>query len=155
MDEQHSAGEGRGEQGRRLAETARQVLHAGGAPGCALVVSVDGQLALEAGFGSADLAGTTPLAADACSYIYSATKTLLATATLQLVQQGRVALDTAVQTYLPTLPLATAVTVRQLLRHTGGIPDFRGVADYLDSLRGTPYPAHASETVVKATPAAR
>lgn len=138
MDDQRSEGEGLGEQGLRLAETARQALDAGGAPGCAVAVSVDGHLVLDAGFGSADLAGATPLAADARSYIYSATKTLLATATLQLVQQGQLALDTAVQTYLSTLPLATPVTVRQLLSHTGGIPDYGGMPDYFEALRATP-----------------
>jgi D-alanyl-D-alanine carboxypeptidase len=138
VDNQRSEGEGVGEQGRRLAETARQALHAGGAPGCAVAVSVDGHLVLDASFGSADLADTAPLAEDARSYIYSATKTLLATATLQLVQQGQLALDTAVQTYLPTLPLATPVTVRQLLSHTGGIPDYGGMPDYFDALRAAP-----------------
>ena len=43
---------------------------------------------------------------------------------LALVEDGRLALDTPVRTYLPTLPDRPAITVRQLLDHTSGLRDF-------------------------------
>ena len=123
---------------RRLTETARQTLRAVDAPGCACAVTVDGQLVLAAGIGSADLDGTVPLAAEAQCYAYSITKSLMATAALQLVEQGRLTLDDAVQTFLPALPLDTLVTVRQLLNHTGGIPDYGDLPEYFQAVRATP-----------------
>ena len=49
------------------------------------------------------------------------------TAVMQLVQSGRVALDTPVVRYLPqwSAPSAASVTVRHLLTHSGGLPAWR------------------------------
>jgi D-alanyl-D-alanine carboxypeptidase len=53
----------------------------------------------------------------------SITKTVVATAVLQLVGEGRVRLTDRVQDRLPgLLPYAEPITVRQLLQHTSGIP---------------------------------
>src|SRR5260370_34446292 len=75
----------------------------------------------------------------------------MATPPLQLGQQGRFALDTAVHTYLPTLPLATPVAVRQLLSHAGGIPDYGGMPDYFDAVRATPTQPWTSDGFVTPT----
>ena len=61
--------------------------------------------------------GATPYA------IASVTKTFTAAIVLQLVEEGRVELDAAVNDYLPELTIAQGVTVRQLLSHTSGIAD--------------------------------
>ncbi|MFE9749472.1 serine hydrolase domain-containing protein [Saccharothrix saharensis] len=53
----------------------------------------------------------------------SITKTVVATAVLQLVGEGRVGLSDRVQDRLPgLLPYTEPITVRQLLQHTSGIP---------------------------------
>ena len=53
---------------------------------------------------------------------YSITKLVTATAVLRLVADGRVRLDDSANAYLRTIRLADdAVTVRQLLSHTGGV----------------------------------
>ena len=53
----------------------------------------------------------------------SVTKTVVATAVLQLVGENRVRLEDRVQDRLPgLLPYAEPITVRQLLQHTSGIP---------------------------------
>jgi D-alanyl-D-alanine carboxypeptidase len=135
----------------RLAETVRQALRAGDAPGCAVALTVDGCLMFAAGIGGEDLAGATPLSSEAQCYVYSVTKPLLAIAALQLVKQGHLALDTAVQTYLPSLPLATPVTVRQLLNHTGGIPDYGSMPAYTAALRATPTLPWTSEEFLART----
>jgi CubicO group peptidase (beta-lactamase class C family) len=56
-------------------------------------------------------------------------KMFTAVATLQLVEAGELALDEPIATYLPDYPnadLASKVTVRHLLSHTGGTGDFFG-----------------------------
>ncbi|QDQ16046.1 beta-lactamase family protein [Streptomyces spectabilis] len=56
----------------------------------------------------------------------SITKTFLATVTLQLVAKGRLHLDDKVGTWLPgVVPNGHRITVRQLLDHTSGVPDYR------------------------------
>ncbi|MFJ3928195.1 serine hydrolase domain-containing protein [Streptomyces sp. NPDC090022] len=54
--------------------------------------------------------------------IGSTTKTFTATVLLQLVAEHRLTLDDPVRTWIPEAP--ADVTVRQLLGHTSGIPDY-------------------------------
>ncbi|WP_043637717.1 serine hydrolase domain-containing protein, partial [Nonomuraea candida] len=58
--------------------------------------------------------------------IGSNTKTFTATVVLQLVAEGRVALDAPVDDYLPEFGLDRRITVRMLLQHTSGIFNFTG-----------------------------
>ncbi|MEJ3658070.1 serine hydrolase domain-containing protein [Actinomycetes bacterium KLBMP 9759] len=66
---------------------------------------------------------------DASLRIASNTKTFTATVVLQLVAEGRVALDAPVERYLPGLVSGngndgSAMTVRHLLQHTSGLHDY-------------------------------
>ncbi|MET7695934.1 serine hydrolase domain-containing protein [Streptomyces sp. NPDC005483] len=55
----------------------------------------------------------------------SITKTFVATVTLQLVDEGRLRLDDTVEAWLPgVVPNGDRITVRQLLSHTSGVPDY-------------------------------
>lgn len=59
----------------------------------------------------------------------SMNKMFTATATMQLVQAGKIALDKPFGTYLPDYPnkeMAASVTIHQLLTHTGGTGDIFG-----------------------------
>jgi len=60
--------------------------------------------------------------------IGSNTKTFTATTVLQLVGEGKISLDTSVETYLGVVRGknidATKITVRQLLQQTSGLPDY-------------------------------
>jgi D-alanyl-D-alanine carboxypeptidase len=59
----------------------------------------------------------------------SMNKMFTSVAALQLVAQGKLALDTPIAKYLPAYPnkeLASKVTLRHLLTHTGGTGDFFG-----------------------------
>ena len=73
--------------------------------------------------------------------IGSASKMFASVVVLQLVGEGRVELDASIETYLPGLVRgkgidATAITVRQVLQHNSGLPDytdsmFKTKADFL------------------------
>ncbi|MBL0889830.1 MAG: beta-lactamase family protein [Gemmatimonadaceae bacterium] len=92
-------------------------------PGLALAVVRDGQVVFARGYGFADIERQAPVSVETRFQIASITKSFTALATMQLVEQGRVAMDDQVGRYLPQLPEAWhAVTVRQLLAHTSGIP---------------------------------
>lgn len=84
--------------------------------------------------GDAQLRPTSPARSDARFRAASITKQLLTVATLRLVEQGRLSLDTTIGERLPgVLPDYADVTLEQLLSHTSGIPDF------LDALIVSPY----------------
>jgi D-alanyl-D-alanine carboxypeptidase len=51
------------------------------------------------------------------------TKTFTAAAVLQLAEQGKLRLDDPIGRYVPDVPYDKAITIRQLLTHTGGIPN--------------------------------
>jgi methyl acetate hydrolase len=94
----------------------------------------------EGAFGVADIAEARPLQLDSMFRIASMTKAVTSTACLQLVEQGKFAIDDPVEKYLPQFykapvfesfdpatgdyklrPAAGAVTVRHLLTHTSGL----------------------------------
>jgi D-alanyl-D-alanine carboxypeptidase len=74
--------------------------------------------------GTEERDGDTPVTADAQFRVASTTKLFVATVVLQLVEEGRLRLDAAVSTYMPGFRHARGVTIRQLLNHTSGIPDY-------------------------------
>lgn len=87
--------------------------------------------------GSAGTATETgaPLTADTPYFLASVTKLFISTATLRLVEQGRVALDAPMSDYLPAelvdglhrrqgVDRTADITVRHLLGHATGLPDY-------------------------------
>ncbi|MEU2335356.1 serine hydrolase domain-containing protein [Streptomyces sp. NPDC013172] len=79
--------------------------------------------------GSADLRTGRPMNTTDRLRVGSVTKTFTATVVLQLVAEHRISLDASVDHYLPGLIDAHGydgrrITVRQLLRHTSGLPDY-------------------------------
>ncbi|WP_234534381.1 serine hydrolase domain-containing protein [Streptomyces shenzhenensis] len=79
--------------------------------------------------GTADLGTGRPMNTTDRLRVGSVTKTFTATVVLQLAAEHRLSLDAAVGHYLPGLIDAHGydgrrITVRQLLRHTSGLPDY-------------------------------
>ncbi|MEU8241115.1 serine hydrolase domain-containing protein [Actinoplanes missouriensis] len=79
--------------------------------------------------GVGDLRTRTPVPANGQVRIGSNTKTFTAVVVLQLVGEDKVRLDEPVETYLPRLVRGNGIdgrriTVRQLLQHTSGLPDY-------------------------------
>jgi len=79
--------------------------------------------------GVGELESGRPVPADGQVRIGSNTKTFTASVVLQLVAEGKVALDEPIETYLPGVVRgegidATAITVRNLLQHTSGLAEY-------------------------------
>ncbi|WP_031525256.1 serine hydrolase domain-containing protein [Streptomyces sp. NRRL F-5123] len=86
--------------------------------------------------GVADVRTQAPMRGDSTFRIGSMTKPFVATVVLQLVGEHRVVLDAPVERYLPGVVRGPGgdgrvITVRQLLQHTSGLPDY---LDFLDPL---------------------
>lgn len=115
----------------------REVLTAAGAPGATVALSIDGD-AWTAGVGFVDAERTRPMPADARFGVYSITKTVIATIVLGLAEDRALALDDPIEAFLPEWPFDIPVSVRSLLNHTGGIPDYGGDSAYHAALRDRP-----------------
>ncbi len=74
--------------------------------------------------GVADVATQAPITPSTSFAIASVTKTFTAALILALVEDGRLALDDPVRTYLPKIKVNAKITVRQLLDHTSGLRDY-------------------------------
>ena len=101
-----------------------------GIPGAAVAIVRDGRVSDARGFGVADDAGR-PVTAITPFVIGSLSKPITATAVLQLVEAGRIRLDDPVRVHLPEFGLADpgaadAITIRQLLDQTSGLPTSAG-----------------------------
>ncbi|WP_159803585.1 serine hydrolase domain-containing protein [Arthrobacter zhaoguopingii] len=100
-----------------------------GYPGAIITRTSPDGTAETATAGTADLATDAPIPADGEVRIGSASKTFTAVVALQLVEEGLLELDRSVDTYLPGIIKGEgidpkAITVRQLLQHTSGLPEF-------------------------------
>ncbi|MFY1620288.1 serine hydrolase domain-containing protein [Micromonospora sp. WMMD736] len=76
--------------------------------------------------GVAELGGTAKPPTNGHVRIGSNTKTFTASLVLQLVAEGKIALDSPAADYLPDLGLDERITVRMLLQHTSGVFNFTG-----------------------------
>ena len=65
-----------------------------------------------------------PVTTDTAFALASVSKTLTAAVVLQLVDEGRLSLDDRVAPLLPGYALHPRITVRELLDHTSGLPDY-------------------------------
>jgi D-alanyl-D-alanine carboxypeptidase len=74
--------------------------------------------------GLADIAAKREVTDDTAFPVASVSKTFTAALILALAEDGRLELDASVRSYLPTLGISRAITVRQLLDHTSGLRDF-------------------------------
>jgi D-alanyl-D-alanine carboxypeptidase len=97
---------------------------AAGAPGAAARVR-DEHGVTQAASGVADLRSGRPMRPGLHYRVGSLTKPFVATVVLQLVAEGRLSLQDTVERWLPgILPYGDQVTIRQLLNHTSGVPDY-------------------------------
>ena len=107
-------------------------------PGAAIAIQIESEPLLALGVGYQDLDQTIPLSTDASFYIYSVTKSLIAAVVLHQVSTGCLGLDAPIQDYWSNFPVATPITLRQILSHTSGLPDYGGLAAYHEAVKATP-----------------
>src|SRR5438445_95086 len=94
-------------------------------PGLSLAIVKEGRLLCAQGLGLANRERATPATAHTVYPLTSITKPIVATAIMLLVEDGALALDRLVTDLLPGLPTSWGrVTIRHLLSHTSGIPDY-------------------------------
>jgi CubicO group peptidase (beta-lactamase class C family) len=97
-------------------------------PGVAVIVIRDGVVLQKAAYGMADLEHGVPAETDTSFRLASFSKQFTAMAIMMLAEQGRLDYDDPVTRFLPELArFGDALTIRHLLTHTGGLPDYYDV----------------------------
>src|SRR5690554_1605772 len=93
--------------------------------GLSVAVARGDRLIVDRGYGIADLEWNAPVDASTIFRIGSMTKQFTAAAILKLAEQGKLDLDDPLSRYVPEFDTGgRVVTVRQLLNHTSGIPEY-------------------------------
>lgn len=94
-------------------------------PGVSLAVIKDGRIVKAAGYGLASLELNAPATERTVYEIGSISKQFAADAVLLLAEDGKLSLDDPLSKYLQRTPPAwSAITLRHVLTHTAGLPDF-------------------------------
>ncbi len=130
---------------KRISAVTRQFIDEEQLAGTVTVVARRGKIAHFEAYGMMDVTANKPMQKDTIFRIYSMTKPIAATAVMMLCEEGKLELDVPASVYLPELgglkvakdadaKLLTLVeadremTVRDLMRHTAGLP---GAARYM------------------------
>jgi CubicO group peptidase (beta-lactamase class C family) len=123
----------------QIGPTVQQLIDDGQLAGAVTIVARRGKVVQFEAFGQTDIDTGQPTSRDTIFPIYSMTKAVGSVAALMLIEEGRLRLDAEIQEYLPELggmqvaldpgadeltlvPAHREMTVRDVLRHTSGLP---------------------------------
>ena len=107
------------------AEMSRQKI-----PGMAVAVVKNGEVVVAKGYGFANLEHQVPVTTHSIFQSGSVGKQFTAAAIVHLEEHGKLRLDDNIARYLPpTKARWGSITVRQLLTHTSGIPEYEDEVD--------------------------
>jgi len=99
-------------------------------PGFAVLVKKDGKIIFEKGYGVRDLRAKTAIDAQTNFRLASFTKQFTAMAVMLLVHDGKLRYDRPLTEIFSEFPgYGKTITVRNLLNHTGGLPDYEDLMD--------------------------
>src|SRR4249919_3008139 len=101
-----------------------------GEPGLAAVVKKDGRVIFEQGYGVRKLGTADKIDAETNFRLASVTKEFTAMAIMLLVKDRKVRYDQRLTEIFPEFPAyGKNITVRNLLTHTAGLPDYEELMD--------------------------
>ena len=94
-------------------------------PGVAVAIVRKGTVTLAKGYGESNLELHTPVTAETMFQSGSVGKQFTSAGVMTLVEEGKIGLDDLITKYFPDAPPSwRGITVRHLLTHTSGIPDY-------------------------------
>jgi CubicO group peptidase (beta-lactamase class C family) len=107
------------------------------APGLAALVRKDGRTLFEKGYGVRDLRTKAKIDQHANFRLASFTKQFTAMAIMLLVHDGELRYDQTLTEIFPDFPAyGKNITLRNLLNHTGGLPDYEDLMDAQEKTTG-------------------
>ena len=117
----------------KMEKIAREAFEKGGFNGTWLYAE-NGEIVSKGAVGWRDPEGTKPLDEDTIFQLASVTKQFTAAAVMLAVRKGLLSLDDDITKFFPELEKYKGATVRNLLTHTSGIPDYFDDADWFIDL---------------------
>jgi D-alanyl-D-alanine carboxypeptidase len=106
------------------------------APGATLTIVIPGHRRFETAIGKGRDEPLTEMVVGDRLRTGSVTKTFITAATLQLVEEGLVGLDDPIDLWVTDYSMGAGVTVRRLLNHTSGIPNYTDDPGFLSKVFG-------------------
>ncbi|MEO8448155.1 MAG: serine hydrolase domain-containing protein [Gemmatimonadota bacterium] len=100
----------------------------GRTPGFAVLVWQNGAVVLAKGYGLASVEHRVPITPDTPFLLGSVSKQFTATAIMILADRGKLSYDDRLSKFFPDFPpYADSITVRHLLNHLGGLPEYENL----------------------------
>jgi D-alanyl-D-alanine carboxypeptidase len=109
---------------KRLQRTLEAARKRYGLPGVSATIILPNGATWSGVAGYADSVKRRKVAVDTPFAVASVTKTFTAALILRLADQGKLSIDDHLSKWLPSYPNARRITLRMLLQHTSGLPDF-------------------------------
>lgn len=92
-----------------------------------VLIAEQGKVKYQKSFGLANETTKEPLSERSVFELASVSKQFTAMGIVLLSEQGKLRYDDLLSKYIPELGFYTGVTIRHLLHHTGGLPDYMGL----------------------------
>ncbi len=89
----------------------------------------NGEILINKTYGYSDLYKKTPIDDTWKFQLSSTSKPITAVAIMKLYDEGKIDIDKSVKHYLPDFPFPNNITVKHLLQHRSGLPDYIKLAD--------------------------
>ncbi len=107
-------------------------------PGLAVLVKKDGRVVFERGYGVKELRTGSKIDTKTNFRLASVTKQFTAMAIMLLVHDGKLRYETPLGEIFAEFPeYGKKITVRQLLNHTSGLPDYEDLMEAAEKAKGT------------------
>ena len=109
----------------------------GDAPGLAVLVRENGRSVFQRGYGVRDLHSKAKIDAHTNFRLASFTKQFTAMAIMLLARDGKLRYDETLTELFPDFPAyGKTITIRNLLNHTSGLPDYEDLMDAIEKKNG-------------------
>jgi D-alanyl-D-alanine carboxypeptidase len=123
-------------------------------PGASLAVYSETEGWWAGAHGYADLEKKLPMTNCHLQYLQSVSKSFMAVEILQLKEQGKIDLDAPMTKYLPSkysryIKNPSSVTIRMLLNHTSGVPEYNEAPAFVSNVILHPLQNFSSEDCLK------
>lgn len=103
-------------------------------PGFAVLVSEDGRVIVQKGYGLADIDSRRRISPETQFRIGSITKEFTSVAVMKLQEQGRLSLDDRLSKFIADYPRGEEISLYHLLTHTSGLRDYTAKTDFLENV---------------------
>jgi CubicO group peptidase (beta-lactamase class C family) len=137
---------------KELDAVLQEIIARWGIPGLGIGIVENDEIVYAKGFGVQSLDSGAPVTLDSIFCVASITKCFVATAVVQLAEQGKIHLDAPLVQYLPYFKLDddrySQITIRQMLSHTSGMPDL-DESEYDELVSHPEYDDKAAERFVR------